>query len=65
MYDTSISMYHTYLHNIILEVAKSDMGYMDISVTLQQGMSHPNFEGYELREDGILVYICRVYVRDS
>jgi hypothetical protein len=25
-------------------------------------MSQPNFEGYELREDGILMYRCRVYV---
>jgi hypothetical protein len=62
MYATTISMYQTYLHDKILEVSKSDLRYMDISVTLQQGMSQPKFEGYELREDGILMYRCRVYV---
>jgi hypothetical protein len=35
---------------------------MDISVTLQQGMSHPKFEGYDLSKDGILMYRYRVYV---
>jgi hypothetical protein len=62
MHATTISMYQTYLCDKILEVSKSDLCYMDISVTLQQGMSQPKFEGYELREDGILMYRCRVYV---
>ena len=35
---------------------------MDIKVTLQQGMSQQNLEGYELREDGILMYRHRFYV---
>jgi hypothetical protein len=38
---------------------------MDISATLQQGMSRPKFEGYELREDEILMYIPRVYVPNN
>jgi hypothetical protein len=59
---TTISMYQTDLCDIILEVSKSYLHYMDISVTLQQGMSQHKFEGYELREDGILMYRCQVYV---
>ena len=35
---------------------------MDIIATLQQGMLQLKFEGYELREDGILMYRCKVYV---
>jgi hypothetical protein len=31
-------------------------------VTLQQGMSQQKFEGYELREDEILIYRRKVYV---
>jgi hypothetical protein len=50
------------LRDIILEVSKSDLRYLEISVTLQQGMLQPKFEGYEPREDGILMYRCRVYV---
>jgi hypothetical protein len=37
------------------------MCYMDIKVNLQQGMSQ-KFEEYELGEDEILMYRCRVYV---
>jgi hypothetical protein len=62
MYATTISMYRTDLHEIFLEVSKLDLRYMDINVTLQQGTSQPKFEYYELREDGILMYRCRVYV---
>ena len=36
-----------------------------MSATLQQGMSQPKFDGYELREDGILVYRCRVHVSND
>jgi hypothetical protein len=62
MYATFFSMYQTNLCDRILEVAKSDLLYMDISVTLQQGMSQQKFEGYELKEDGILMYRRKVYV---
>ena len=65
MHATNIIMYQTYLCDIILEVSKSDLHYMDISVTLQQGMSQQNLEGYELRENGILMYIHRVYVSND
>jgi hypothetical protein len=56
MYATTVSMYQTYLCDRILEFSKSDLCYMDISGTLHQGMYQPNFEFYEVREDGILMY---------
>jgi hypothetical protein len=62
MHATTISMYHMDLHNRILEVSKQNLFYMDISTTLQQGMSQLEFEGYELREDVILMYRRKVYV---
>jgi hypothetical protein len=62
MHSRTINMYHTYLHDKILEVSKSDLCYMDINMTLQQGMSQPKLEGYELREDWILMYRRRFYV---
>jgi hypothetical protein len=39
MHATAISMYQKYLCGKILEVARSYLRYMDISATLQQGMS--------------------------
>jgi hypothetical protein len=65
MHATTISTCKSDLCDNILEVAKSDLRYDDIKATLQQGMSHQNLEGYELREDGILVYRCRVYVSND
>jgi hypothetical protein len=62
MHATTISMYQLYLCDIILEVSKSDLCYLDIKVTLQHGMSQKKFECFELREDGILMYRHRVYV---
>jgi hypothetical protein len=62
MHATSISMFQTDLCDIILEVSRTNMHYMDISVTLQQGMSQQKVEAYELREDGILMYRHIVYV---
>jgi hypothetical protein len=62
MHATTISMYQTDLCNKILEVSKLDMFYVDIKVNLQQGMSQHNLEGCELREDGILMYRCIIYV---
>jgi hypothetical protein len=62
MHATSIRIYQTDLCDFFLEVSKLDMRYMDISATLQHGMSQQKFEGYELREDVILMYRHRVYV---
>jgi hypothetical protein len=65
MHATTISMYQADLCEIFLKVFKSDLSYMDIKTTLQQGMSQQKFEGYELREDGILIYRRKVYVSNN
>jgi hypothetical protein len=62
MHATTINMYQTDLCEIFLEFSKSYLCYVDIKTNLQQGMSQQNLEGYELREDGILMYKHRIYV---
>jgi hypothetical protein len=62
MHATTISINQKKMCNRILEVAKSDLCYVDLKANLQQGMSQQNLEGYAIREDGILVYRCRIYV---
>jgi hypothetical protein len=44
MHATTISMYKLDLCDKILEVSKSDLCYVDIKVTLQQGMSQQNLK---------------------
>jgi hypothetical protein len=61
---TTINMYKLDLCDRILEVAKSDLCYVDIKKILQQGMSQ-EFEGYKLRGDGILMYRSKVYVSND
>jgi hypothetical protein len=56
MHATIVSMYQSDLGHRILEVSKLDQRYVDIKEALQQGMSQHKFEGYELKEDGILMY---------
>jgi hypothetical protein len=55
MHATTISMYKSDLCDTILEVPRSYQCYVDIKETLQQGMSQQSLEGYELREDEILM----------
>jgi hypothetical protein len=57
-------MYQTYLcrHDCRSFQIRS---YVDIKVNLQQGMLQQKFEGYELREDGILMYRHRFYVSND
>ena len=62
MHAITISMYKSNLSDKILEVPKSDQCYVDIKVSLQPSFSQHKLEGYELREDGILMYRRRVYV---
>jgi hypothetical protein len=59
---TTISMYKTKLSDRILEVVKSDQRYVYTKVNLHQGMSQHKFEGYELKEGGILMYKLIFYV---
>jgi hypothetical protein len=65
MHATTIIMYQKNLCDKILEVGKSDLRYVDIKANLQQGMSQWNLKGYELREDGILMYRHIVYVSND
>jgi hypothetical protein len=62
MHATTISMYKSYFSDIILKVSKSNQRYVDIKENLQQGKLQQTFEGYELKEDGILMYKHIVYV---
>jgi hypothetical protein len=62
MHSTIIRMYKSYLSDKILEVSKSDQRYVKIKANLQRSMSQQKFEGYEIREDEILIYRHRVYV---
>jgi hypothetical protein len=63
MHVTTISMYELDLCDKILEISKLDHGY--VKVNLQQGMSQQKIEGYELKDDGILMYTCRFYVQND
>jgi hypothetical protein len=65
MHATTISMYQTYLRDIIIEAAKSDQRYEELREKLQQGILQQKLEEYELKEDGILMFRRRVYVPDS
>jgi hypothetical protein len=62
MHATTISMYISYLKDIILEVANSDQHYLQAKETLQQGNFQQKFKDYELKEDGVLMYKGKVYV---
>jgi hypothetical protein len=65
LYATTISMYQSYLKDIFVEATKSDFQYMELVTKLQQGKMQQKVEDYELRIDGILLYINRVYVPNS
>jgi hypothetical protein len=65
MHDMTIIMYKLDLRKKILEVFKSNLRYVDIKVTLQQGMSQQKLEHYEIREDRILMYRNIVYVSND
>ena len=45
-----------------MEVAKLDQRYVDIKTNLQQRKLQQKIEGYELKEDVILMYRRKVYV---
>jgi hypothetical protein len=65
MYATTISMYLTILKDIILEVAKFDLQYMEMVTKLQQGKMLQKIEDYRLEVDRILLYRNRFYVPNS
>jgi hypothetical protein len=58
----TISMYMTDLKDKIIEDVNSDQQYLKIKETLQQGNFQQEFNFYELKGDGILMYKGKVYV---
>jgi hypothetical protein len=50
------------LSDKILDISKLDQRYVDIKGNLKQGKVKQKFEGYELKENGILMYRHGVYV---
>jgi len=58
----SISMYKTYLRDIIIVATNSYQHYLKIKEELQQGNFQQKFNYYELKEDGILMYKGKVYM---
>jgi hypothetical protein len=65
LHATTISMYQTDLKGRIFEIAKVYLRYMELVTKLQQGKMQEKDEDYELRIDGILLYINKIYVPSS
>jgi hypothetical protein len=57
MHVKTISMYKSDLKEKNLEDAKSNQHYLQTKETLQQGNFQQKIKVYELREDGILMYM--------
>jgi hypothetical protein len=62
LHATTISMYQTDIKIIILEVANTDLQYMDLVTKLQQGKMPQKVENYKLEAYGILLYKNIIYV---
>jgi hypothetical protein len=65
LHATTISMYQSYLKDIILEVEKSDLQYMEIITKSQQGILQQKIEEYKLGNDEIFMYRGKIYVPNS
>jgi hypothetical protein len=65
MHATTISKYQSDLKDKILEVAKSNLPYMEIKTKLQQGILQKKSEEYKLEKDEILMFRCIIYVPNS
>jgi hypothetical protein len=65
LHDTTISMYQSYLKDIITEAAKSDLQYKELVGKLQQGNLQQKIEEYKLDTDEILMYMGIIYVPNS
>jgi hypothetical protein len=62
---SAISMYMTDLKKKIVATTNSDQIYLKIKETLHEGNFQHEFNCYELKEDGILMYKGKVYVPNS
>jgi hypothetical protein len=65
MHATTISMYQSYLKDIILEAAKSYQKYKEVKENFQQGNLQQKNEEYKLEKTEILMYRGRIYVPNS
>jgi hypothetical protein len=65
LHATTIIMYKSDLKDRILEVAKSDLKYIEITTKLQQGILQQKNEDYKLGNDEILMYKRKIYVPNS
>jgi hypothetical protein len=65
LHATTISMYHSYLLDKILESVKSDLQYIEIITKLQQCILQKKIEDYKMGNDEILMYRGKIYVPNS
>jgi hypothetical protein len=65
LHATTISMYQSYLKDIILEAAKLDLQYKELVAKLHQGNLQQKIEEYKIENDEILMYRGRIYVPNS
>jgi hypothetical protein len=65
MHATSISIYSSDLKSRILEVVASNQHYLQVKEGVQQDNIQLEFKDYELNEDGILLYMNKIYVPNS
>jgi hypothetical protein len=65
MHIAGISMYNTNFKYGILGPAYLDQQYLKIKETLHQGNLKQKCKYYEMKEDGIIMYIGKVYVSNS
>lgn len=65
MHAITISTCKSDLKIRILEAGNSYQQYMQIKRSLQQGEMQPKYKDYEMKEDGFILYKCRIYVLNS
>jgi hypothetical protein len=62
---TTINMYQIDLKGKIFEATKEDLHYMELVTKVHKGKMQQKVEDYELRNDGILLYMNIIYVPNS
>jgi superfamily II RNA helicase len=65
LHATTISMYQSYLKEIIIEASKSDLQYKELGAKLQQCILQQKIKQYKLDNDEIFMYKGRIYVPNS
>jgi hypothetical protein len=65
MHAITISMYRYDIKDKILGIANLDQHYLHVKESLQQHKLHKKIKDCELKEDGVLMYMGKVYVPKS